>query len=170
MTPRPAIPWFEAEPKRLELEKEQMASRVPAMSWRVSDDYPAGSWEGEAPLWPFSRSEPETLDELTAGSALRLRIEYLQGFPAQPAWAFPLDPEPPAGDRLSERLHLNGDGSLCLIRSPADWRPTFTAADLAEKAASWFLWYLAVKNELVEAMPPAGIYDDRRLDEVLALT
>jgi hypothetical protein len=164
---RPAIPWFEAEPKRLELEKGRMAVRAPEMSWVLSGEYAAGAWEGVAPKWPFEREEPDQLSELLPGSGLRLRVEYLQGFPAQPPWAYPLDPEPDSTERLSERLHLNGDGSLCLIRSPADWRPWWSAADIVDKAASWCVWYLAVKKGLAQKMPPTGIYDDAKLDEVL---
>lgn len=164
---RSAIPWFEAEPNRLKLEKEKMAIRAPEMSWVLSEGYPAGAWEGVAPKWPFERAEPDQLNKLLSGLGLRLRIEYLQGFPAQPPWAYPLDPEPDSSERLSERLHLNGDGSLCLIRSPADWRLWWTAADIVDKSGSWFLWYLAVKQGLADEMPPTGIYDDEKLDEIL---
>lgn len=162
---RDPISWIEAEPDRVEFEKREMRDRAPDMEWRRSEELPSGGFEGLAPAWPFDRDQPQRLQKLTAGKRLSVRLQFWEGYPAQPPRLFPLDPEPPPEERLREEVHVNGDGSICLILHPSDWNSSECAADLLTKASGWFLEYLAVKAGLIEAMSPAGMFTSTELDK-----
>src|SRR6476620_11502024 len=118
-----------------------MVKRAPEMEW--FDDpgkgLGAGGFEGLAPEWPFQRPRPAGLRKLTGGRQLRLRVEYQQGFPAQPPRLMPLDPDPGTERRMMERFHINGDGSICLILHGSEWSSDDHAAALVEKASGWFI-------------------------------
>jgi hypothetical protein len=166
---RESISWLEAEPGRVSWERQEMARLAPAMEWREVDGehFPNGGFEGLAPEWPFERKCPAGLKKLTGGAALRLRVVYGQGFPALPPLLFPLDPVPEPGVRMSEKVHVNGDGSICLILHPSDWRCGESAAALVEKASGWFIEFLAIEHGLIEVMSPAGLFASDTLDEAL---
>jgi hypothetical protein len=162
---RDPISWVDAEPNRVEFEKREMQDRAPDMEWRQGGGFPSGGFEGLAPEWPFNRDQPKKLQTLTAGKRLSVRLQFWEGYPAQPPRLFPLDPEPPREERLREEVHVNGDGSICLILHPSDWSSSECAADLLTKASGWFLEYLAVKGGLVDAMSPAGMFASTELDK-----
>jgi hypothetical protein len=166
---RALISWLEAEPARATWEREEMARLAPGMDWREpnSEHFPNGGFQGLAPEWPFKRKRPAGLEELTGGAALRLRVVYGQGFPALPPLLFPLDPVPETKERMSEKVHVNGDGSICLILHPSDWRSSESAAALVEKASGWFIEFLAIERGLIEAMSPASLFASDTLDEIL---
>jgi hypothetical protein len=105
---------MQAEPERLAEEREVMAALAPEMVWL---DARAGGWEGLAPAWPFERPNPDGLARLLEGRQLRLRVEYRQAFPSVEPRLVPLDPDPPIDRRVLESWHLNGDGTLCLLRT-----------------------------------------------------
>jgi hypothetical protein len=65
---------MEAEPQRLAVERDEMASLAPDLEWL--DERPAGGWRGHAPEWPFPRSRPDGLDNLLKGRRLLLGVEY----------------------------------------------------------------------------------------------
>jgi hypothetical protein len=163
---REPISWLEAEPGRVEVEKEVMADRAPQMVWfeGLGRGLGRGGFEGLAPLWPMPRRRPSGLERLTGGAQLRLRVEYRQGFPAQPPRLVPLSPAPGVERRMQERFHVNGDGSICLILHPSDWSSDNHAADLVEKASGWFVEYLAVECGLIQEMSREGIFNDDYLD------
>lgn len=148
------IDWRDAEPAVLDREREAMAARAPDMNW--VDDGPAGGWEGLAPAWPDECDCPANLDALLIGRRLRLLVAYSQGFPMAPPTVLPLDPQPPPERRARHRWHLNGDGTLCLLFSAADWPEGATAADVVEKASGWFVEYLALEAALIDEMSEAG--------------
>lgn len=161
------IDWREAEPTVLEHERREMAERAPEMVW--SNEAPAGGWVGLAPTWPNGLTPPSGLDRLLKGRRLRLSVNYTQGFPMAPPDVIPLDPAPPAERRADHRWHLNGDGSMCLLFSAADWPENATAADVVEKASGWFVEYLALEAGLIEEMSEAGpLSGNARLDSALA--
>jgi hypothetical protein len=164
---RDPINWLQAEPGRVVVEREAMADRAPQMEWfrPGKNGFQSGGFEGDAPEWPIDRNRPKKLDELTEGKRLRLRVELLQGFPAQPPRLVPLDPEPEIAERLTEAVHVNSDGSLCMIRHPSQWRTTDLAVDLVEKASGWFIEYLAVRRELITEMSRSGIFVSTDLDQ-----
>lgn len=156
---RKPISWFDAEPKRLAIERAAMAETAPGLAFDAGPDAAAGRWRGRAPRWPCEGPEPEKLDQLVGPAGLGLEVRYSPGFPAAPAWIVPIDPEPAIAERLTERTHVNGDGTLCLVRTPGRWRASWTAAELVTKAAGWLIWYRALGRGLVERMPEIGIYD-----------
>jgi hypothetical protein len=160
------IDWRAAEPALLVREREEMARRAPEME--LLDEPGAGVWRGLAPHWPIDLEPPEGLDRLLAGGRLQLEVAYTQGFPMAPPVVFPLDPEPAVKLRARHDWHLNGDGSLCLLWSAADWPGTGTAADLVEKASGWFAEYLALLAGLIDAMSQSGpFYGHSELAEKL---
>jgi hypothetical protein len=161
----PRQSWLEAEPERVQRERDQMERVAPEMAW-LEDD-PAGGWEGLAPIWPFERPAPSGLDKLLEGRRLRLRVSYSQGFPMVQPLLVPLDPDPPRDRRILHSWHLNGDGSLCLLQTAYAWDCRETAADLVAKASGWFIEYLLLEREAIEAMTESGISTDTSLDPLI---
>lgn len=148
------IDWRDAEPYALEREHAAMLERAPDMQW--SERLPAGGWEGRAPAWPAGCDAPVGLDRLLGEQRLGLSVQYTQGFPMAAPDVFPTDPIPPASRRADHSWHLNGNGSLCLLFSSADWPEGATAAELVEKASGWFVEYLAREAGLIERMSESG--------------
>jgi hypothetical protein len=162
----PRESWIEAEPARAEKERAAMASVAPELTW--IEDEAAGGWEGLVPVWPFDRPRPEGLDELLEGRRLRVRVRYSQAFPSVEPKLEPLDPEPPVVRRTVHDWHLNGDGTLCLLRTADLWTGRETAADLVVKASGWFIEYLLMESGAIESMTESGIHSDDSLDKVIA--
>lgn len=161
------ICWFEAEPERLEREREAMAASAPDLRWiECSPDLPAGGFEGDAPAWPFDREPPEPgLSRLLDGRRLPVRMQYLESFPAVEPKVWPLlDPAPDPLYRTQATWHVNGDGSLCLLQTADMWTGRETAADLVVKASGWFIEYLMMEAKAIERMTLSGINSDTSLD------
>lgn len=162
----PRQSWLEAETARAAREREAMAEVAPEMAW--IDDDPAGGWEGLAPAWPFARPAPAELGRLLEGRRVRLRVVYTQAFPSIEPRLVPLDPEPPIERRVLHSWHLNGDGTLCLLRTADLWTGRETAADLVVKASGWFIEYLLMERGLIERMTENGINEDTSVDGTIA--
>jgi ubiquitin-protein ligase len=161
------ISWQEVEASRLAREKREMQDKASDLTWiERSDELPAGGWEGEAPEWPMERPQPKGLGKLLGGRRLKVRVVYSEGFPMDPPRLIPLDPKPEFGQRFQHKLHLNADGSVCLIRLASDWTGEATAADLVEKASAWFIEWCAMEAGLITEMSN-GVYSDDYLDEKL---
>jgi hypothetical protein len=164
------IRWFEAEPSRLEREREEMAACAPNLRWiEWSADLSAGGFEGDAPAWPFDREQPEPgLTRLLDGRRLSVRVQYLESFPAVEPKVWPLlDPPPDPLYRTQAAWHVNGDGSLCLLQTADMWTGRETAAGLVVKASGWFIEYLLMEANAVERMTLSGINSDTSLDEMI---
>lgn len=157
--------WFDAEPARLAAEQAAMAAVAPELAW--SDTTPGGGWEGLAPVWPFPRPRPGGLDGFLAGRRLRLRVACSQAHPMAAPKLWPLDPEPEIAQRTVHDWHVNGDGSLCLLRTAAAWTGAELAAELVVKAAGWFLEFLLMQAGVIRAMTTGGIVNSDELDELL---
>jgi hypothetical protein len=157
--------WLEAEPERLEREQQEMAELAPEIHWVELNG--AGGWEGYAPVWPFDRDPPATLDAFLNGARLKLLVAYAQAYPAVQPAVFPLEPLPPLERRLLHKWHLNGDGSICLLQSADAWTGRETAAELVAKASGWLVEYLLVDRELRETMSDEGIVTDPSLDHLI---
>lgn len=143
-----------------------MAGVAQELTWREED--PAGGWDGPAPVWPFLRPMPSGLEAFTDGARLTLKVVYLQAHPMVPPLLYPVDPVPELDLRTRHAWHLNGDGSLCLLRRASDWDPVSdTAADLVVKASGWFLEYLLLSRGQRDAMSDCGIVEDAGLDHLL---
>jgi hypothetical protein len=75
-----------------------------------------------------------------------------------------MEPEPALWVRTSQRWHVKGDGSLCLIQDANDWTGAAPAAALIPKVAGWFLEYLLLTRGYVEAMSLCGIASSDEFD------
>jgi hypothetical protein len=161
----PRQSWLEAEPARAAREQSAMSAVAPELEW--IDD--GGGWEGLAPIWPFERPPPEELDAFLAGRRLRIRVEYLEGFPMAAPRIVPIDPEPDPRVRTQHDWHVNGDGTVCLFQSASDWTGRDTAADLVVKSAGWFLEYVLLEAGLIDRMTTNGIVSDPVHDHLFTL-
>jgi hypothetical protein len=154
------------------MERTAMAAACPEMRWSKELQWPTGrvgsGWEGRAPAWRSERRQPVGVDKLLGARRLHLRVIYPEGFPMVPPDVFPIQPEVPPDRRTQHRWHVNGDGSLCLLRSAENWHPTATAADLVLKAAGWFIEYLLVDGDDLDAMTEYGVASSDELDALLA--
>jgi len=165
------IAWFEAEPARLEGEKEAMGELAPDLVWlEPGEDLRAGGWEGDVPVWPFARDAPEPgLSRLLAGRRLRVRVQYPESFPAVEPKIWPLlDPLPDPAHRTLHTWHINGDGSLCLLQTADLWTGSDPAAELVVKASGWFIEYLLMEAGVIEAMTLTGLSADESRDELIS--
>lgn len=157
--------WWEQEPGLLERECAAMAALAPDLEWHPEG---AGHWKGPVPPWPFDRAAPDGLDNLLAGRRLLVRVVYGHAFPVAPPSLWALDPEPELVHRLDHAWHVNGDGSLCLLRSPAAWSGREPAAELVAKAAGWFVEYLLFSGGQITTMTSTGIGADTSLDALIS--
>lgn len=149
--------WWEAEPGRLEQDVAEVSALFPDLEF-VSEG--AGLWRGRLPVWPFERGQPVGLALLTDGAGIDLEVHYRQAYPVVPPKVVPLDPNPGTLYRANHRWHLNGDGSLCLLRSEALWTPRESLVGLLLKAAGWRVEYELVNAGVIEAMSENGIVSD----------
>ena len=158
------VSWLLAEPVVLATERAAMELVAPSLIWRVDD--PAGGWDGIVPVWPFARPRPKDLDGFLSGERLRVSINYIQAHPMIPPKIFPVGRNPDPNHWTLHQWHLNGDGSLCLVRTVEDWTGGSTAADLVVKSSSWFLEYVLLTRGHVDAMTECGIVTDDSLDRL----
>jgi len=160
------IPWYEAEPERLEREVLAMRRVAPDLTWDpvVGE---GGGWAGELPLWPFARPQPARLHEAVT-KGLGVSIKLRQSHPAVEPGIVPRDPEPSIAYRTMHSWHLRGDGSLCLLQVASDWSGREPVADLATKAAGWHLEYLLMDTGIVQRMTLGGIASSRKYDAFIA--
>ena len=157
------LSWTEAEPARFAHEMSAVPEVAPDLDWD-----PMGSrWLGPAPVWPFERSQPAGLDQFLGGRRFTIEVRYSQAFPMVPPRVMPVEPFPDLNLRTVHAWHLNGDGSLCLFRSAADWDGSGSATDVIVKASAWFLEYLLMERSKVEEMTEAGIVTDGSRDGLL---
>jgi hypothetical protein len=157
--------WWRCEPRRLRRDQEEITSRFPELQWSAEA---AGAWEGRLPRWPFDRPEPAHLTGWIGEQGLLLHLQYSQAYPMQAPRIFPMDPEPEPVEWTQHRWHVNGDGSLCLLREEAAWTGRGSVIDLLLKAAGWRIEHALMKHETIEQMTDSGIVDDDSLDRFLA--
>ncbi|HEY1690182.1 MAG TPA: hypothetical protein VGF95_15110 [Solirubrobacteraceae bacterium] len=165
------IPWTQSDPEHLLAERAQVGALAPELRWTEKLSYRArdglAGFEGLLPAWCAPRPEPPGIGELLAGARLMLRCIYTQATPMIPPVIFPLELEIPLARRTDHAWHLNGDGSLCLLRAAADWCPGETAVPLLVKASCWFIEYHLKDRGLIEKMTDSGIACDESLDSML---
>jgi hypothetical protein len=141
-----------------------MARTAPDLVWSAQG---SGSWTGPVPAWPFDRAAPAGLHTFLADRRLRAQLTYGHAFPVIPPAVWPLDPEPSIEHRTDHAWHVNGDGSLCLLRTAAAWTGRDPAAELIVKAAGWFIEYVLMSAGLITQMTSTGLSSDLSLDEVI---
>jgi hypothetical protein len=161
------ISWITAEPAVLEREHRLMPVVAPGLEWQ--DDSPSGGWRGHLPRWPFERPEPSELGAFLGDRSFLVLVHYEQSFPMVEPRIYPLDPVPDLAYRSLHDWHLNGDGSLCLLRQASDWDGTGSASEIAVKASAWFLEYLLLERGIRTAMTESGIAGDGALDHLFSI-
>lgn len=156
------VSWLEVDPDLFEQEQRQMAEVAPGMTWNPE----ARAWVGELPEWPFEREPPGRLPAYLAGRRAIACICYSEAHPAAPPRVLVLEPEVDPRVRTLHDWHVNGDGALCLFQNASDWLLTAGAADLAIKAASWFLEFCLMEDGRVDCMTADGIVSDPSRDHL----
>lgn len=159
------VRWYEAHPERWRREIEAMSDVAPELNW--CDDLKGttgGGWVGTAPKWPFAREPPRDLDGFLDGGVFQLEIRCSAAHPATAPAFHPIDPVPDLFVRTYQAWHVMGDGSLCLLQSALDWTGHELTSELIVKAAGWYLEYLLLRANKIEAMTVAGIATDDQLD------
>jgi len=159
-----ALSWWQVEPDLLRREQQAMAALAPELAWVPAGP---GQWVGLAPIWPFERPAPPGLIGLLAGRRLQLEVRYSHAFPVVAPKVWSIDPQPALEQRTQHAWHVNGDGSLCLLRDAAAWTGREPAAELVIKAAGWFIEYLLLSDGRIEEMTSAGIATDSCLDGLI---
>ncbi|MFW0797784.1 hypothetical protein AAFP30_28550 [Gordonia sp. CPCC 205515] len=79
----------------------------------------------------------------------------------------PIDPQPELREWTAHAWHVNGDGTLCLLRSTSLWDPQASVTELLLKAAGWRVEYALMKTGLIETMSTTGIISDDSLDHLV---
>lgn len=156
--------WWESDPERLARDLQEVPAHFPDLQF---EQVGAGQWSGRLPYWPFERSRPASLDMLTGGDGLLLDLYYPQSYPMVPPNLFPREPDPDVLLRTQHRWHLNGDGSLCLLRVPELWTGREPVTDLLLKAAGWRIEYELMKANLIDRMSENGIVTDPTYDHLV---
>ncbi len=97
-----------------------------------------------------------------------MRLLYSAAHPVIPPVIYPLDPLPTLHERTQSRWHVAPDGSLCLLQTLGQWRPTASITELLEKAAGWRIEYALLKAGVRDEMTTNGIALDDSLDDDIA--
>ena len=162
---RDSIPWWIAEPRRLERDKEEVSDRFPDLDLTLDGN---GQWSGHLPRWPLLRPEPSALIDLIGESGMGVVVAYSAAHPMVSPRIYPTEPKPEVLEWTQHRWHVLGDGGLCLLQSEAAWDPAASITDLLDKAAAWRVEYALVKTGVREGMSLGGITDDDSLDHLIA--
>jgi hypothetical protein len=96
-----------------------------------------------------------------------MELRYPQAYPMVAPVIAPLRPEPELREWSVHGWHVNGDGTLCLLRSNALWDPRTSLVELLLKAAGWRIEYALMKAGAIEEMTDNGIVSDPVLDELI---
>lgn len=159
------IPWWKAEPSRLERDRGHITERFPDLAF-TSDGQ--GQWKGVLPPWPFDRPEPPGLADLVGDAGLELRLEYVPAYPMVLPLLWPCAPEPEILERTQQTWHVLPSGALCLLQCEADWDPRTSIVDLLLKAAGWRVEYALMKTGQLDRMTLNGIVNDDSHDPLIA--
>ena len=158
--------WWQDEPTRLAAEQASMTAAAPGLVWLP--DEPSGGWQGNVPLWPFSRPEPPGLLPLLGGLPLEVRIVCGHAFPMVEPSVRPVSVEVPFHALGWTNWHVTPDGALCLLQESAQWNPAAAAADLIPKISGWNIEFWLMANGYIDAMTVRGIAADDAHDALLA--
>jgi hypothetical protein len=158
------VRWIERDRLRYRRDRSEVGAAFPDLVWT---DGAAGGWDGTLPLWPFDRPAPDLLANVTGLDGLRMELRYPQAYPMVAPCITPLDPEPELLEWTVHGWHVNGDGTLCLLRSTALWDPRSSVLDLLLKAAGWRIEYALMKCGAIEAMTENGIVSSAIFDDLI---
>lgn len=158
------VAWWQAEPARLQRDREEIAARFPTLTY---DDSGQGAWWGQLPVWPFERVPPDGLDALVP-AGLKMILTYGAAYPVVSPMIFPFDPAPEPLELTQTRWHVLGSGALCQFQTQADWEPSSSVLELLLKAAGWRIEYALLKAEAATDMSMAGIVHDSSLDDLIS--
>lgn len=161
-----AIPWWEAEPRRLEKDRQEIGEAFPDLVLRLDGQ---GYWTGRLPTWTFQRPAPEGLGRLVP-TGVRIVLAYTSAYPIVSPYIFPTEPEPLPLELTQTRWHILGNGALCLFQTQADWDPSSSVVDLLMRAVGWRIEYALLKAGACEEMTMASIVNDPVRDSLIAET
>lgn len=159
------VPWWRAEPRRLERDMKEVSDRFPDLKLKLQGN---GEWSGHLPRWSLARPEPSALIDLIGESGMGVVVAYSAAYPMVAPTIYPTEPEPEIVEWTQHRWHVLGDGGLCLLQSVAAWDPAASLTDLLDKAAAWRVEYALLKAGVREHMSLGGIADDDSLDHLIA--
>lgn len=158
------VTWRDRDSQRYRRDLSEVGETFPTLVWT---DTAGGGWDGALPLWPFDRPAPDSLADVTGPDGLRMELRYPQAYPMVAPAIRPLEPEPELREWTIHGWHVNGDGTLCLLRSTALWDPRSSVVDLLLKAAGWRIEYALMKAGAIEAMTANGIVSNTIFDELI---
>lgn len=158
------MPWFERDAERLRRDYEEIETAFPDLGWTDAD---AGGWDGRLPLWPFERPTPDFLADVVGSIGVKIELRYPQAYPMVAPSIRAIDPEPQLREWTVHGWHVNGDGTLCLLRSVALWDPRTSITDLLLKAAGWRIEYALMQRSAIKAMTENGIVNDTIYDDLI---
>lgn len=154
--------WDQVLPGRFAWELDEMASIAPDMRW----DSGLSGWTGMVPVWPFDRARPPGLNDFLDGDRFELQILPSPAHPAVHPTLWPLSPRTQVEHCTDTAWHTNGDGSLCVVREHYTWTGAEPCAALIPTAAGWFLEFLLMTGQVIDAMTVHGIEASPDLDNL----
>lgn len=86
---------------------------------------------------------------------MAFRVEYPEDFPATYPDAFIVSPELPSEEVGHAWHRWPRRGNICFVK-PKNWQIGTTADEIISKLEDWYFNYIAVKNNLIAAMPDLG--------------
>ena len=136
--------WYELDHSRLVLEYLRVSRAYPhCVLNRASNS--TLYWTGESKI-EVGRIRPDTM---------AFRVEYPEDFPATYPDAYIVRPELPPEEVGHEWHRWPRRGNICFVK-PKNWQIGTTADEIISKLEDWYFNYIAVKNNLIEAMPEVG--------------
>lgn len=157
--------WWEDDPARRDQEIIDVQDVAPLLAWSAEG---AGWFEGQLPLWPFSRPAPGDISDLL--DPFLVRVEYGHAFPAAPPQVLPIVPQPVPTIRGFTQFHVLPSGRLCLLRDADQWYPWSRTSELLLKASGWAIEFALLEAGVISQLSVSGIVDDTSYDNLITAT
>lgn len=157
--------WWEDDPARRDQEIIDVQDVAPLLAWSAEG---AGWFEGQLPLWPFSRPAPGDISDLL--DPFLVRVEYGHAFPAAPPQVLPIVPQPVPTIRGFTQFHVLPSGRLCLLRNADQWYPWSRTSELLLKASGWAIEFALLEAGVISQLSVSGIVDDTSYDNLITAT
>jgi hypothetical protein len=159
-----ALPWWEDDPGRLDIERAAMFAIAPDLVWQFRG---SGRWVGRVPIWPIPRRQPVGVTTLVGHQAFAVEIACRQAHPMVEPRVRPTEIKPPASALGWTQWHLLPSGALCLLQGNSAWDPATLSADLVPKISGWYVEYHLKNAGYISEMTEYGITNDDSLDSLL---
>lgn len=161
--------WTDCEPARLLRDQREVRAFAPLLEFHTPspDGWPHGGWTGLLPRWPFTRPQPQALDELLGKDELEVAVYYSAAYPMVPPTIHARFPAPTLEEETQSAWHVAPGGALCLLQSDAGWHPEASLTDLLAKACGWRIEYALMKAAVIDKMSVHGIVSDASHDHLI---